>query len=100
RNAALEGEGSSLETIVLADGTRLAGRGLFGRGKQRPVALIEQLGVEVRDGFVVVDEQQRTSLPNLWAAGDCTTYYQQVLEAAAQGGRAAALINAALTIGA
>ena len=102
---ALEGEGTALSTILLADGTRLARAGLFLMAAQRQLPLVRSLQLETSplpgnpDGLVVVDEHHRTSAPWLWAAGDLTTHRQQVLEAAAAGGRAGAGIVASFALG-
>jgi len=92
--AALEGAGLALERIVFDDGSSVARRGLFIKPQQRQVALVQALELELDEhGFVKVDPQQRTSAPRLWAAGDLTTGFQQVIEAAAQGARAATSIH-------
>lgn len=92
--AALEGAGHELERIILKDGSSLARQGLFIKPKQRQVALVRTLGLELNEhGFVQVDAQQLTSAPRLWAAGDLTSGFQQVLEAAAQGARAAVALH-------
>jgi len=41
------------------------------------------------DGAILVDDHMRTSAPNVYAAGDCTTQPQYVYVAAAAGSRAA-----------
>jgi thioredoxin reductase len=94
----LEGAGTSLEVIRLEDGTALKRQGLFVAAEQSLPPLITSLGLELNGGYIRVDAMQKTSLPMLWAAGDCTSRMQQVLEAAAQGGRAGAIINATLTL--
>ena len=33
---------------------------------------LEEIGVQTRDGFIVVDEHMRTSVPNIYAVGDVT----------------------------
>jgi len=33
---------------------------------------LEDIGLDINRGAVVVDEQMRTNLPGVWAAGDCT----------------------------
>ncbi len=104
---ALEGPGEKLEQIVFEDGSKLAREGLFVVAEQRPVPLVASLDLKLDSGlpflkpevFVEVDEFQKTSLPKLWAAGDCTTFRQAVFEAVAAGGRAAVAINAELTLG-
>lgn len=98
--ATLKGPGDRLASIELADGTALAREGLFVAAPQRQVPLVETLGLDLTEqGYVRVDPVGATSLPMLWAAGDLTSRLQQVLEAAAQGGRAGAMMNAVLTLG-
>jgi len=41
-----------------------------GRVANSEALKLEHAGVETRNGFIVVDEQQRTSTPGIWAAGD------------------------------
>jgi mercuric reductase len=51
---------------------------------------LEELGVEVdQSGAIVVDEEQRTSVPSIYAAGDITTQARFVYVAAAGGAAAA-----------
>src|SRR5436190_1095950 len=40
-------------------------------------ALAASAGCEV-DGGVVVDNQQRTNVPGIWAAGDCALYHSPI----------------------
>jgi thioredoxin reductase len=95
----LEGSGRELEHIRLADGTTLDRRGLFVKSTQRPPDLIANLGVALDEhGYVTVDRMGSTSLPGVWAAGDLTSGHQQVIEAAAQGARAGAMIVMSLTM--
>ncbi len=46
---------------------------------------LENAGVEVANGRIVVDDQMRTSAPNIYAAGDCTGLYEIVHIAVQQG---------------
>ena len=97
---ALEGPGRELAQIHLEDGTTLERRGLFVAAEQSQVPLVRSLGLTLTDdGYVEADPDGATSIPMVWAAGDLTSRRQQVLEAAAQGARAATMINAALTMG-
>jgi len=94
----LTGPGCELHEVALADGTKLARRGLFVVASQRQVSLVTDLDLALtEDGYVEVDLVGATSFPMLWAAGDLTTRMQQVVEAAAQGARAGAMMNLALT---
>ena len=47
---------------------------------------LEEVGVEVTDsGHVVVNRVARTSVPNIYAAGDCTSFFPLASVASAQG---------------
>ncbi len=46
---------------------------------------LKNAGVQVANGRIVVDEQMRTSAPNIFAAGDCTGLYEIVHIAVQQG---------------
>jgi len=90
-----------LEAVELEDGTLVPRAAVYYRPKQRQVDLVESLcsslGLRLDpDGFVVVDAEQQTSVPGLYGAGDLTTTYQQIVEAARQGHRAASSIEHAL----
>lgn len=104
RIVALEGPGAELTHVVLDDGTRLARQGLFLRVKQHQLPLVQSLKLDMNDNphgasLVAVDTMQRTSAPMLWAAGDLATGGQQVVEAMAAGGRAAASMHIVMAMG-
>ena len=63
--------------VFLASGIASAGR------------LAASLGLATEDGRIVTDEEGRTALPNLFAAGDCTGGFLQVATAVAKGATAA-----------
>lgn len=95
--ASLQGPDNELHAVVLENGTTLERRGLFVAADQKQVPLVERLGLDqTDDGYVQVDVFGATSLPMVWAAGDLTSRLQQVVEAAAQGARAGAMINMSL----
>ena len=48
-----------------------------------PVSLLP--GIQVEDGFIVVDADMRSNLPGCFAAGDCTGKPHQYIRAAGQG---------------
>lgn len=95
----LTGEQERLQHIHFEDGSTLERHGMFVHASQRPVPLVAELDLDMTDHFVSVDDFQKTSAPNLWAAGDLCTQMQQVVRAAAQGGVAGAMINMSLTSG-
>ena len=45
---------------------------LLAVGRTPVTAGLENLGLDINRGAVVVDEHMRTNLPGIWAAGDCT----------------------------
>ncbi len=79
--------------FVTIDGETLSGDALLvasGRPPNTPDLNLVAAGVATNDnGAIVVDDHMRTSTPNIYAAGDCTTQPQFVYVAAAAGMRAA-----------
>lgn len=95
---ALEGVGKTLQRIRLEGGTILERQGLFVKPTQTQVELVSNLGIELDGhGFVKVDPWGSTSLPGIWAAGDTTSGFHQVIEAASQGARVGTMIVASLS---
>ncbi|MGA7272688.1 MAG: NAD(P)H-quinone dehydrogenase, partial [Acidimicrobiia bacterium] len=87
RAEAIEREGD--EVVVRCDDGRVV------RGSHALLAIgsvpltdslgLEEVGIETDHGYVVVDEYQRTSLPHVYAAGDCTGQMPLSSVAAMQG---------------
>ncbi|MEQ9365594.1 MAG: NAD(P)/FAD-dependent oxidoreductase, partial [Leptospirales bacterium] len=93
------GNGDHLKAIALADGTRIEREVLFIRSEQRQTDLIQTLGLNLTEaGYVAIDAAMQTSVPGIYAAGDLTTPMQQALAGAADGARAAAMINHRLNL--
>ena len=61
-------DGSTLETDVLLMAT--------GRTSNADRLGLEHTGIEVREGIVVVDDQQRTSVEGVWALGDVANQWR------------------------
>jgi thioredoxin reductase len=100
RVARLEADDGKLARIAFADGSADDRTGLFFVPTFTPSPLPAQLGCELDDsGAVVIDEDGRTSVPGVFAAGDATTDKKAVVLAAAAGSRAAYAINAGLALG-
>jgi thioredoxin reductase len=98
--ARFEGEGGTLARIVFTDGSTDARSGLFLMPTVTRSAFAADLGCELEDsGAVVVDEDGRTSVAGVFAAGDVAVGKKSVVVAAAAGSRAAYAINAALARG-
>ena len=88
-----------LRCLQFADGRELERAALFLHAPQHQrTPLASALGARLtRSGAVWVDSRLQTSLPSLYAAGDTTPGTQQALLAAADGNRAAIVINESLT---
>jgi thioredoxin reductase len=93
-------EGGKLARIVFADASTDARAGFFLVPRVVPSPLVRELGCEVDEsGAIVADEDGRTSVPAVFAAGDVTTERKAVVLASAAGSRAAYAINAGLARG-
>jgi len=98
--ARLEGADGRLARVVFADGSTDDRTGLFFAPSFTPSPLSAQLGCDVDEsGAIVIDEDGRTSVRGVFAAGDATTDKKAVVLAAAAGSRAAYAINAGLASG-
>ncbi|MCK5636516.1 MAG: FAD-dependent oxidoreductase, partial [Thermoplasmatales archaeon] len=59
-------------------------------GEEPQNELAKKLGVKLDDrGFIITDEQQRTNIKGVYAAGDITGGLRQVVTACAKGAMAA-----------
>ena len=76
--------------VQLSGGETLAVSGVFvALGMAGSTALARKLGAEVDGSRVVVDEKMQTTVPGLYAAGDCTGGLLQVAKAVYEGALAA-----------
>jgi thioredoxin reductase (NADPH) len=62
-------------------------------GSDTHVELALQLGAQLKDGVLIVDSHQRTSVPGLYAAGDVVLGLDQISHAMGEGGVAATTIR-------
>ena len=82
---ALLGE-ERLSGVQLADGEEVPLSGVFvALGVAGSTALARKLGAEVDGNRIVVDDKMQTTLPGLYAAGDCTGGLLQVAKAVYEG---------------
>ncbi|MEN3271882.1 MAG: hypothetical protein V7636_643 [Actinomycetota bacterium] len=90
RATAVEGTTSGIDRIALSDGSAVPTEVIFLRSDTIAVTdLAAHLGCDRNDeGLLVVDADGCTSLPRVYAAGDCTPGPQLVQVAAAEGARA------------
>ncbi|HSH56316.1 MAG TPA: NAD(P)/FAD-dependent oxidoreductase [Candidatus Limnocylindrales bacterium] len=84
----------SLHTIELEDGSEQSADALFYNIEQKArLELFEQLGCELADGAVQVNQQQETSIKGVYAAGDITPFEDLVVVACSTGAIAASSIH-------
>ena len=82
---AILGEGR-VSGVELSGGKTVALSGVFvALGVAGSTALARKLGAEVNGSRIVVDDHMQTSLPGLYAAGDCTGGLLQVAKAVYEG---------------
>ncbi|WP_444659172.1 NAD(P)/FAD-dependent oxidoreductase [Caproiciproducens sp. R2] len=86
---ALRGD-SVLESIAFRDGSTQPLSGLFiALGVASSADFARTMGAETENGRIVVNERMQTSIPGLYAAGDCTGGMYQISKAVYDGARAA-----------
>lgn len=93
--ARLDGPGDTLATIFFAAGPPLPRRALFLRPTVHQHShLPHRLGCTLTPtNLLQVDDACRTTVPGVYAAGDCANSVHQVSVAVAQGARAAVTLN-------
>jgi thioredoxin reductase (NADPH) len=81
----LEGA-NGLERVVFADGSNRDAYGLFvAMGEASSSDFAWTLGLEREGNSIVVDREQKTNLPGVFAAGDCVGRFKQIAVAVAKG---------------
>lgn len=89
----IEGEGR-VERIVFDDGESIAVSGLFiAEGSAGAAELARKAGAMLDGNDIQVDENMRTTMPGLYACGDCTGPIYQISKAVWQGAAAALDMN-------
>ena len=92
-------EGDQLRAIRVEGDREVACDALFFRPQQRHAPVVANMGLAMTgDGYVRVDEDFRTSMPGVYAAGDLATHYHGAMAAASAGSQAAHCINHELTV--
>jgi len=81
----LEGE-ELLEKIIFNNGVEENISGLFvAYGSASSIDFARKLGVRIKNNNIEVDEEQKTNISGVFAAGDCTGIFAQVATAVGQG---------------
>ncbi|MDF2522241.1 MAG: trxB3 [Clostridia bacterium] len=75
-----------LEKVIFKNETEEAIEGLFiAYGSASSIDFARKLGITIENNSIKVDEQQRTNVPGIFAAGDCTGGFAQMSTAVGQG---------------
>jgi thioredoxin reductase len=92
---AFEHENGYLQNVILQDQSKEPVTAVFSKvGFDQHCAIPQQLGCELTDqGFIKIDDFQRTTVPGIFAAGDNTTMFRTVSMAVAAGTKAGAMLN-------
>lgn len=99
RVIAFRRDGTTMTGVAFDGGGERPLDAMFVRPVQRQVPVVAALGLTLDDrGFVKVDDEHRTSLPGVYAAGDVVTHDHGALLAASSGSRAAHCLNQDLTV--
>jgi len=90
-----------IQSINFSDGSAFKLDAIYAKLPFQQHSLIpENLGCEInKQGYIQIDEFQRTSIPGIYAAGDNTTSMRSVASAVAAGTKAGAFINHDLICG-
>lgn len=82
--------GASVESVAFEDGETLSVNGVFvAIGVAGSSELARKVGAETENNRIRVNEKMETSIPGLYAAGDCTGGVLQVYKAVYEGAKAA-----------
>lgn len=95
RLTAFEGTRRTIRAVVTSKGERIPADLVFSlQGSTPNNGLARKLGLKLREGYIVVDSEQRTSRARVYAAGDITKHHaHQVVTAAHEGAMAAQAAN-------
>lgn len=92
---AIDHENGHMRNIIFADGGSMPLSVMYARVPMKQHSDIpRELGCEhTESGLITVDAMQRTTVPGIYAAGDCATMFRSVSAAIASGSFAGAAIN-------
>jgi len=84
-----------INTVRFSDGSEAALNALYARIPfEQHCRIPEQQGCKLDDhGYITTTDMQMTTVPGIYAAGDCTSPFRSVSGAVAAGGRAGAMVN-------
>jgi thioredoxin reductase len=90
-----------MEAVIMKDGTRHDFTVMYSRpAVKQHCGIPQQLGCALDEhGLLTIDNFQKTTIPGIFAAGDCTTPLRSVAVAVASGMKAGAAINNEMAMG-
>ena len=81
--------GETIQEVRFKDNSIMEVDGVFiAEGIASSVDLARKIGVQVKEDTIVVDGEMQTTLPGLYAAGDCTGGLLQISKAVYEGAQA------------
>lgn len=95
----IEHQDGQLKSILLDDGSRIAADVLYINPEyEQHSALPEAIGCEMTEKkMIFIDSDHQTSVPGVYACGDCTSLMRSIANAVAAGNLAGAIINKVLS---
>ena len=84
-----------LTHVLFTDGSRHPLKAMYARPAiKQHCDIPEQLGCTLSEqGYILVDTFQKTTVPGIYAAGDCTIMFRSVSKAVSEGTMAGAMLN-------
>lgn len=77
---------SKIRKIIFEDGTSKKIDGVFiAEGTASSVDFAKKIGAKIQNNYIVVNDKMETSVPNIYACGDCTGGILQISKAVYQG---------------
>lgn len=86
---------NQIEEIQFEDGTTEKINGIFiAQGTASSLDFAKKLGARIENNYIIVNENMETTIPNVYAAGDCTGGILQISKAVYEGTKSGlAIIN-------
>ena len=86
---------NQIEEIQFEDGTTEKINGIFiAQGTATSLDFAKKLGARIENNYIIVNENMETTIPNVYAAGDCTGGILQISKAVYEGTKSGlAIIN-------
>ena len=86
---------NKIEEIEFEDNTKEKINGIFiAQGTASSLDFAKKIGARIENNYIIVNDQMETTVPNVYACGDCTGGILQISKAVYEGTKAGlAIIN-------